>query len=268
MLASGLTLVFGVMGVPNFAQGHLYMLGAYSAFFLVMSYSINYWLALILVTIGMGVIGLLIERIIFRPTREGPEVNMFVAAMGLLMILEGIALYFFGSHTRWLVTSYTSDVLTLAGLTLQFQRLIIIVGTLVVMASLQLFLKKTTTGATLEATAQQREGAMLCGIKVGRVFAIAFAIGTALAGLAGALVGPAVQIMPSMGLGPLLIAFSAVIFGGLGSVTGAMLGALVMGLVESLASAYISGTYSWVFIFGIMILALLFRPAGLLGRAS
>jgi branched-chain amino acid transport system permease protein len=268
LLASGLTLILGVLNVPNFAHGHLYMMGAYVAFYLVVSLFMNYWLALILATIGLGIAGLVIERIIFRPLLNAPEENLFVAAMGLLMILEGIALYFFGAHIRWLVTPYTQEVFRLAGLALQFQRLIIIGGTIIVMVSLQLFVKKTTIGATLEATAQNREGAMLCGIKVGWVAALAFAIGTAMAGVAGVLVGPSVQIMPTMGMGPLLIAFSAVIFGGLGSIPGAMLGALVMGMVESLSAGYVSGTYSWVFIFGIMILVLLFRPTGLLGETS
>lgn len=254
--------------MPNFAQGHLYMVGAYIAFYLVVSFFMNYWLTLVLATIGMGIIGLWIERLIFRPMQNAPEVNLFVAAMGLLMILEGIALNFFGPYIKWLTTDYTKNALTFAGLTLQFQRLIIIMGTIIIMVALQVFVKKTTIGATIEATAQNREGAMLCGIKVHRVATMAFAISTAMAGIAGVLVGPAVQIMPTMGIGPLLIAFSAVIFGGLGSIPGALLGSLVMGLVESLASGYVSGTYSWVFIFGIMILVLLFRPTGLLGRIT
>jgi branched-chain amino acid transport system permease protein len=267
-LASGLTLILGVLGVPNFAHGHLYMIGAYITFYMVVSLFVNYWLSLVLAVMGMGIIGFFIERIIFRPMQKAPEENLFVAAVGLLMVLEGIALYFFGAHIRWLETPYTRKVLTFLGLALQSQRLIIIVGTMIVMAALQLFVKKTTIGATLEAAAQNREGAMLCGIKVGWVAALAFAIGTSLAGVAGALVGPSVQIMPTMGMGPLLIALSTVIFGGLGSIPGAMIGSLVMGLVESLGSGYVSATYSWVFIFGIMILVLLFRPTGLLGRTS
>ena len=266
LLASGLTLILGILGVPNFAQGHLYMLGAYIAFYLVMSLFMNYWLALVLATIALGIIGLLIERLIFRPMRDAPEVNLFVAALGLLMVLEGAALYFFGPRVKWLSTSVSRDVLSFIGLTLPFQRLIVIIGTFVMMIFLPWFIKGTTLGATLEATAQNREGAVLCGIKVNQVTATAFVIGTALAGAAGVLIGPAMQIMPTMGLGPLLIAFSAVIFGGLGSIPGAVLVAFLMGLVENLASGYVSATYSEVFIFGITVLVLLFRPKGLLGR--
>jgi branched-chain amino acid transport system permease protein len=268
LLASGLTLVFGILNVPNFAQGHLYMVAAYIGFYTVMSYGVNYWLALVLATLALGVLGLIIYTLLFYPMRNAPEVNLFVAAMALLMILEGVALSFFGTATKWFIIPYTRNVITFAGLALPLQRLIVIVGTLVVMVALQLFIKKTTIGASLEATAQHREGAMLCGIRVTRVSAMAFVIGTGLAGIAGVLIGPAVLLEPTMGMGPLLVAFSAIVFGGLGSIGGAVLGAFILGLVESLASGYISAKFSLTFVFGIMILMLLFRPKGLLGRET
>jgi branched-chain amino acid transport system permease protein len=268
LLASGLTLIFGIMNVPNFAQGHLYMVGAYFGFYMVMSLAMNYWLALILATVALGFVGLLLFRFVFYPMRDAPEVNLFVAAMALLMILEGAALYFFGTETKWFVVPFNRKVLTFGDFYLPFQRAIVILGTLVVMTVLHLFIKKTSIGATLEATAQQRQGAMLCGIKVARVSALAFMIGTGLAGIAGVLIGPAVLLEPTMGMGPLLVAFSAVIFGGMGSIPGAILGAFILGLVESLASGYISATYSLNFVFGIMILMLLFRPKGLLGKET
>ncbi len=268
LLASGLTLIFGIMNVPNFAQGHLYMVGAYFGFYMVMSLAMNYWLALILATVALGFIGLLLFRFVFYPMRDAPEVNLFVAAMALLMILEGAALYLFGTETKWFVLPFSRKVLTLGDLSLPVQRVIVILGTLVVMMFLQLFIKKTSIGATLEATAQHREGAMLCGVKVARVSALAFMIGTGLAGIAGVLIGPAVLLEPTMGMGPLLVAFSAIVFGGMGSIPGAILGAFILGLVESLASGYISATYSLTFVFGIMILMLLFRPKGLLGKET
>lgn len=266
LLASGLTIVFGILNVPNFAQGHLYMVAAYIAFYIVMSFSMSYWLALVIATFALGILGLIIYTLIFYPMRFAPEVNLFVAAMALLMTLEGIALYFFGTEIKWFVIPYTKKIINFFDMALPMQRLIVILGTLVIMSALQLFIKRTTIGAALEATAQHREGAMLCGIKVIRISAMAFIIGTALAGIAGVLIGPAVLLSPTMGMGPLLVAFSAIIFGGLGSVAGAVLGSFVLALVESLASGYISATYSLVFVFGIMILMLLFRPQGLLGR--
>ena len=230
-----------------------------------MSYSMSYWLALVLATIALAILGLLIHFFIFNPMRDAHRVNLFGAALGLLMILEGIALYFFGTETKWFAVPYLEGIITFSGLALPLQRLVVILGTFVVMVVLQMFIKRTTIGAALEATAQCREGAMLCGIKVHRISAMAFIMGTALAGIAGVLIGPAVLVNPTMGLGPLLVAFSVIIFGGMGSIAGAVLGAFVLALVESLASGYLSATYSLVFVFGIMILMILFRPSGLLG---
>lgn len=266
LLASGLTIIFGIPNVPNFAQGHLYMVAAYLGFYMVMSCMVDYWLALVLATLALGIIGLLVYFLVFYPIRKAPEVNLFVAAMALLMILEGAALTLFGTETKWFIVPSTRRVILLGGLALPLQRLIVIAGTLAMMAGLQFFIKKTALGAALEATAQHREGALLCGIRVTHISAMAFVVGTALAGVAGVLIGPAVLLMPTMGMGPLLVAFSAIIFGGLGSIGGAVLGAMILGIVESLVSGYISATYSLTFVFGIMILTLLFRPKGLMGK--
>jgi len=266
LLASGLTLMLGILGVPNFAHGNLYMLGAYIAFYVVAFFNMSYWLSIVIAAIILGVLGLIIYRLIFYPMRNGPHANLFVAAIALLMILESAALLWFGGETKWLILPYSNDVIRFGGMSLGVQRLIIILATLMVMLGLELFIKKTTVGAALEATAQNREGAMLCGIKVTQIAAMAFAIGTALAGVAGVLIAPAVMILPSMGLGPLLVAFSAVIVGGMGSIRGAVVGAFILALVESLTSGYISATYSLVFVFAAMILMLLIRPSGLFGK--
>jgi branched-chain amino acid transport system permease protein len=266
LLASGLTIILGILSVPNFAHGHLYMLAAYMGFYMVMSYAMNYWLALVLATFGMAIVGLLVYRFVFDPIRKAPEANRFVAAMALLMILEGGALYVFGTETKWFLIPWSRSVASVGELTLQVQRVIVVAGTLVVMLALWVFIKRTAAGAALEATAQHREGAMLCGIKVTRISAMAFVVGTALAGVAGVLIGPATLLSPNMGMGPLLVAFSAVVFGGLGSIGGAVIGSILLGVVESLASGYISATYSLAFVFGIMIFTLLFRPKGLFGK--
>jgi branched-chain amino acid transport system permease protein len=266
LLASGLTILLGIMNVPNFAQGHLYMVAAYLGFYMVMSWAMNYWLALVLATLAMGIAGLIVYYFVFYPVRNAPEVNLFVAAMALLMILEGGALFVFGTETKWFLIPWSRSVFSLGSLSLQAQRLIVIVGTTVVMLALWAFIKRTSLGAALEATAQHREGALLCGIKVSIVSALAFVIGTALAGMAGVLIGPAVLLEATMGAAPLLVAFSAIIFGGLGSIPGAVVGSLVLGVAESLASGYISAKYSLAFVFAIMIVMLLFRPKGLFGK--
>lgn len=266
LLASGLTILLGIMNVPNFAQGHLYMVAAYLGFYMVMSYGMNYWIALVLATFALGIIGLVVYFLVFYPVRKAPEVNLFVAAMALLMILEGGALFVFGTETKWFLIPWSRSVFSVGNLSLQAQRLIVIAGTTVVMLALWVFIKRTSLGAALEATAQHREGALLCGIKVSVVSALAFVIGTALAGMAGVLIGPAVLLEATMGAAPLLVAFSAIIFGGLGSIPGAVVGSIVLGLAESLASGYISAKYSLAFVFAIMIVMLLFRPKGLFGK--
>jgi branched-chain amino acid transport system permease protein len=266
LLASGLTVILGIMNVPNFAQGHFYMVAAYLGFYLFSYFALNYWFVLLLATLVLGFLGFIFYFLVFYPIRNAPHVNLLVAAMALLMILEGGALLLFGTDTKWFTIPWSRKVLTFGGVALQMQRLIVIIGTFLVMGSLQFFIKKTRLGMALEATAQNREGSLLCGIKVNGMSAMAFVVGAALAGIAGMLIGPAVPLTPTMGLGPLLVAFSAIILGGLGSIAGAVLGALGLGIIESLASGYLSATYSLVIVFGIMILTLLFRPKGLLGK--
>ena len=128
LLASGLTIIFGILNVPNFAQGHLYMVAAYLGFYMVMSYSMNYWLALVLATFALGILGLIVYFLVFYPIRNAPEVNLFVAAMALLMILEGGALYLFGTETKWFLIPWSRSVLSVGSLSLQVQRVIVIVG--------------------------------------------------------------------------------------------------------------------------------------------
>lgn len=268
LLASGLTIVYGVLGVPNLAQGHLYMLAAYMGFYLVMSFLMSYWLALVLAAIAMGLLGILMYRFVFHPMemRQAPHANLFVAAVAILLVMEGAALLWFGGETKWLILPFSRTVMDLGGVALPVQRLIIILATIVVMIALQLFIKRTSLGVALEATAQNHEGAMLCGIRVTWIGMMAFFIGTGLAGVAGVLIAPTQMILPSMGFGPLVIAFAVVMFGGVGSLPGAVVASVVVGLVESLASGYISATYSLVFVFAIMIVTLLLLPRGLMGK--
>ena len=266
LLASGLTLVFGILNVPNFAQGSLYMLSAVTAFYLVISFSLNYWLALVLAVIMMGILGLAVYWLLFHPMRNAPMANLFVIALALSMIIEGGSLYWFGAEPKWLILPASKRILTFGGVTLTLQRLIILIATVVVMIALYVFIKKTALGAALEATAQNRQGAMLCGIKIYWVSAWAFILGTALAGVAGVMIAPVVQVVPAMGLSPLLVAFSAIILGGMGSIPGAIIGAMVLAIIESLASGYVSAAYSLVFVFMTMIIILIVRPKGLLGK--
>lgn len=264
LVASGLTLVYGIMHVPNFAQGNLYMAGAYVVFLFGAVLAYNYWLVFLGTIVIMGIVGLLIERLCFRPVRDAPHVNSFVIALGVLMAIEGLIVILFGADYKEIKPPWQSNV-DFHGVTIAIQRLLVILGTVVVMVLLQLFLKKTKTGMSLDAMSQNRELALMVGVNVNRMSLLAFMISTGLAGVAGALMAPVSFVYPAMGMTPLLIAFAAVIFGGMGNLTGAVLGSFIMAGTQVFSTQYLSSALSEIAIFGIMIAILLFRPKGILG---
>jgi branched-chain amino acid transport system permease protein len=266
LIALGLTLIYGVLFIPNFSHGELYMLGSYVGFFLCTLFGINYWISLILSTLVMGIVGLIIERLVFWPMRDAPHVNFFMAALGIIMFLQGFIFYFVGGQPKFLNTSYSQSTLVFAGLYITEQRLLIILITIAVVVLLQLFIKKTTTGAAIEAASQDREGAFLVGIKPASLSALSFIIGVALAGFAGVLVAPAVVISPTMGFVPVVIAFAVIIVGGIGSLPGAVIAAYAIGMIQALFGGYISATFSETAIYAVLIGVLLFRPRGIMGK--
>jgi branched-chain amino acid transport system permease protein len=265
IVALGLTLVFGILNIPNFAHGHLYMLGAYISFTLITLFGFGYWPALIVSTIGLGLVGVVVERVVYRPLRDQPHINSFISAIGALMILENGVMAIWGPEGQRIPNPYP-DPIELFGITMTMQRLLLILITLALIAALQLFLKKTTLGSTIEAVAQDREGAMLVGISVNRVSSLTFAISTATAATAATLVAPIFIISPSMGALLGMKAFIICILGGLGSVPGAILGGLILGMMEALGGGYVSAAYKDVYAFGALILILAVKPTGLFGR--
>jgi len=264
LVASGLTLVYGIMHVPNFAQGNLYMAGAYVVFLFGSLFAYNYWLVFFVTIIVMGAAGLVIERLCFRPVRDAPHVNSFVIALGVLMAIEGLIVILFGADYKEIQPPWKGTV-DFAGVTISAQRLLVILGTILVMVTLQLFLKRTKTGMSLDAMSQNRELALMLGVNVNRMSLLAFVISTGLAGVAGALMAPVSFVYPAMGMTPLLIAFAAVIFGGMGNLAGAVLGSFIMAGTQVFSTQYLSSVFSDIAIFGIMIAVLLFRPKGILG---
>lgn len=264
LVASGLTLVYGIMHVPNFAQGNLYMAGAYVVFFLGSAFRINYWFVFLATIIIMGAVGLVIERLCFRPVRDAPHVNSFVIALGVLMAIEGLIVILFGADYKEVRPPW-KKILDFYGVTIAGQRLLVILGTFLVMAILQFFIKRTKTGMGLDAMSQNRELALMVGVNVNRMSLLAFVISTGLAGVAGALMAPVCYVYPAMAMTPLLIAFAAVIFGGMGNLTGAVLGSFIMAGTQVFSIQYFSAVISDIAIFGIMIAVLIFRPKGILG---
>jgi len=264
LVASGLTLVYGIMRVPNFAQGNLYMAGAYVVFLLGSLFRINYWFVFLATILVMGAVGLVIERLCFRPVRNAPHVNSFVIALGVLMAIEGLIVIFFGADYKEVEPPW-KRTMDFYGVTITGQRLLVIWGTILVMAILQFFIKKTKSGMSLDAMSQNRELALMVGVNVNRMSLLAFVISTGLAGVAGALMAPVSFVYSAMGMTPLLIAFAAVIFGGMGNLSGAVLGSFIMAGAQVFSTQYFSSVFSEIAIFGIMIAVLLFRPTGILG---
>jgi branched-chain amino acid transport system permease protein len=265
IVALGLTLVFGILHIPNFAHGHLYMLGAYVSYFLIDRYDFGFWSALLASAVFMAFMGLVVERTVFRPLRNQPAINSFISAVGALVILENGVVALWGPQGKRIPNPYP-DAVEWLGITMTQQRLLLIAVTLLLILLLQLFIKRTTLGSTIEAVAQDREGARLVGINVNRVSALTFAISTAMAAVAACLVAPIFMISPSMGVLVGMKAFVIVILGGLGSIPGAIVGGVILGLIEALGGGYLSAAYKDVFAFGALILILTIKPTGLFGR--
>lgn len=265
IVALGLTLVFGILNIPNFAHGHLYMLGAYFCFTLMTQVGVGFWTALIVSTLALGLIGIAVERLVYRPLKDQPHINSFISAIGALMILENGVMALWGPQGQRIPNPYP-EPLEILGIVMTEQRLLLIAVTLALIILLQLFIKKTTLGSTIEAVAQDPEGAALVGINVNRVSSLTFAISTAMAATAACMIAPIFIITPSMGSLLGMKAFIICILGGLGSIPGAIVGGIILGLMEALGGGYISAAYKDVYAFGALILILAFKPTGLFGR--
>lgn len=265
LVALGLTLVYGVLRVPNFAHGALYMLGAYVTYFFATSIGVPYIAAIALSIIVLAGFGALVERLIFHPLQEQPHLNSMIAALGLLLFLESGAQQLWGADFRMLPTPFAGTV-DVFGLPIVQQRLIVIAAAIGVMVGLQLFLKKTPTGTALEAMAQDREGALLVGIDTRRIAMLTFALSAGFAAVAASLVAPLNLIHPMMGEVVNLKAFVIIILGGMGSVPGAIIGSYLLALSETLGGTYISSAFADLIGFGMLVTVLAVRPTGIFAR--
>jgi branched-chain amino acid transport system permease protein len=266
LVALGLTLVYGILHIPNFSHGALFTAGAYAAFFAAGTLGANYWVALVFAAAITAGIAVLSERLVFSRLRDKPPLHDMIAAIGLLLVLEAVAQAIWGADFHRLREPYPGIWQWLrinAGLIMPIQRGIIIAGAVILMVALHLFLTRTTTGATIIAMAQNREGASLVGIDLTRVSILTFAISGALAAIAAVLFVPISLVSPTMGHLVILKAFVIIILGGMGSVPGAILGGMVIGLVESFGAFYVSTDMKDVIAFAALVLILSLRPEGL-----
>jgi branched-chain amino acid transport system permease protein len=265
IVALGLTLVYGILQIPNFAHGHMYMLGAYVCLFLMGVLGLGYWPALAAVAIIMAIAGIILERLCYTPLLNQPPMSSFISALGALIILENGVIALWGPQGKRIPNPYP-DIIDVFGITMSVQRLLVIGIAFLLIMLVQLFIKKTKVGSTIEAVAQNPEGANLVGINVKWVSSLTFAISTGLAALAACLVAPIFILSPSMGALLGMKAFVIVILGGLGSIPGAIVGGLILGLLEALGGGYISSSYKDVFGFGALVLIMAIKPRGLFGK--
>jgi branched-chain amino acid transport system permease protein len=265
LVALGLTLIYGILHIPNFAHGHKYMWAAFTSLFLVVNFHTNYWVSLVIAMVVLGFVGAGVERLVYRPLRNVPHINSFIAAIGLLLVLESLSLIFWGADFRRFPSLYDKPI-HIFGVAITLQRLLVIVAAALFIILLQLFIKRTWLGATIEAVAQNPEGAQLVGISIDRVSSLTFGIGTSLAAAAASLIAPIFLVYPTMGAMPNLKAFVVIIIGGMGSILGAVIGGFMLGLMEALGGGYISTDYKDLFAFGALVTFLTLRPTGLFGK--
>jgi len=267
LVGIGLTIIFGVMRVINFAHGELLMIGMYLTWLIFSSLGIDPFVSIAITIPLMFVFGAIVQRTLIQRVLNALPQNQILLTIGLGLVLSNLAMLIFTSDYKIITTRYSSSTIHLAGLPLSVPLAISFLITSVITALLYLFLLKTDTGQAIRATAQDRDAAQLMGINVSWMSVLAFGIGTALAGTAGALVSPTYYIFPQVGSAFTLKAFVIVVLGGMGSVLGATLGGIIIGVTESLAAVYISSGMKEVFVYVLFLLVLLFKPSGLLGRS-
>jgi branched-chain amino acid transport system permease protein len=268
LIGTGLTLIFGVMRVINFAQGDLVMVGMYGTFYLFKLLGIDPFVSVILVMPALFLLGTILQKTIIDRALNALPQNQILLTIGIGLVLSNLAMLLFTSDYKILSTSYSSSSFALGPVHLSTPLVYCFLITAIITAILYWFLARTETGCAIRATAQDREAAQLMGIDVRRMGFVAFGLGAALAGAAGALISPTYYIFPQVGSAFTLKAFVVVVLGGMGSVVGALLGGLLIGTAESLSAAYIGSGTKELCVYVIFLLVLLFKPAGLLGKSS
>ncbi len=267
LIAIGFTLVFGVTNIVNFAHGHLVMGAMFVTYLLFKTANVDPYVSLIVVLPLFFALGALLYAVVIQRIVEAPHSAHMMVTLGLLIFFENVANFFFGSDLRGITTTYTTSSFLVGDISIPIARLGAAAVSLAAVVVLALFLHRTSLGKAIRASANNREGAALVGIDVGRVYLIAFSLGTAAAALAGAVIMPFSLVSPFVGGEFILKAFVIAVLGGLGSVAGALVGGLLIGFVEALSSLYISASLGNAIVFAILIAVLLYRPWGIFGQA-
>jgi branched-chain amino acid transport system permease protein len=266
LVAVGLTLIYGVLHIINFAHGSLLMLAMYGVYFLLAKAGVDPYAALPLMVAGMFAAGYVMYRALIGRFSHGKDENILLITLGLAIVLENIALFFFTGDTQTITVSYSYTMVPLGPALVPLPKLVSFLASLVLCGALALFIARTDTGKAIRAVAKERHGARLVGIDVDKMLAVSYGIGIACLGAAACLLMPSFYVTPTVGHLFIIVAFTIVVLGGMGSFVGALLGALIIGLTESLAGLFLGEALGQIGIPLVFILILLFRPTGLFAR--
>jgi branched-chain amino acid transport system permease protein len=265
LVALGLTLIYGVLHIINFAHGAALMVALYAVYLLKTQFGIDPYLALVIVVPGMFVFGYALQRGIINRAGHGKDENILLVTLGIAIVLENLALLVFKSDTRSIETAYTLTTVAIGPAIIALPKLLAFGGALAASALLLLILTRTDLGRAIRAVAKEKHGAKLMGIDVDHVYAMCFGIGLACLGAAACFLLPAYYVNPQVGAGFVAVAFTIVVLGGMGSFVGALVGGLLIGVVESLSGLFLGESLGQIGIFAVFIAVLLFRPQGLFG---
>ena len=267
LIALGYTMVYGIAKMLNFAHGDVIMVGAFAVITSVSMLGLSPVLSILISIICCVVLGVSIERIAYKPLRKSPPLAVLITAIGVSYFLQSLALLIFGSTQHSFPKIINMPAIELGALTIRGNMLITLVITTVIMAGMSIFINKSRTGKAMRAVSEDRDAAELMGISVNRTITITFAIGSALAAVAGLFYGTTYGFIgPYTGSMPGIKAFVAAVFGGIGSMPGAMLGGILLGVIENLSKRYISTELSDAIVFAVLIIVLMVKPTGLLGK--
>ncbi len=272
LIALGLTLIYGVLHIINFAHGASLMMALYGVYALKERWGIDPYVALPIMVPAMFVLGYAMQRIVINRASHGKDENILLVTLGLSIVMENFALLFFKSDTRTIETAYTLTTVAIgpesAQVMVSLPKLVAFAGALVVSALLSVILQRTDLGRAIRAVAKEKQGARLMGIDVEHVYAMCFGLGLACLGAAACFLLPAYYVNPQVGNGFVMVAFTVVVLGGMGSFAGALLGGLLIGVVESFGGLFLGESLGQVGIFVIFIGVLLLRPEGLFGAKT
>ena len=266
IIALGYSMVYGIAKMLNFAHGDIIMVGAFVTYYAMSSYGMPVLVAVLVSTVACTVLGVVIERLAYKPLREASSLSVLITAIGVSYFLQNAAMLMFGTDTK-IFPTVLSGSLKIGGLSIPYLTLITIFTCIAIMVVLTMFINKTKTGRAMRACSEDKGASALMGINVNRIISITFAIGSGLAAIAAVLLCATYpSVYPILGSLPGIKAFTAAVLGGIGSIPGAFLGGLVLGVIEIMARAYISTQLSDAIVFMVLIVVLLIRPTGLLGK--